>query len=105
MPANIEPPKPVRPHAPIVVVAGLSTWQKIKLALKLKAIYNNTLGNMNITSWKSKVAGLLIALAPLVMNNVPAQWHWVGEAMVTLAGLLVMGGRDNNVSSQDVGIR
>ena len=98
---NPAPQKPAfRPVAPST---ELSTWGKIKLLLKLKDIYNSTIENMKITSWKSKLGGLLLGLAPIVKVNAPAAWQWVGDAMLTIGGFLLAGGRDNTTTSEDVG--
>lgn len=104
MPQNIDLPKPVmRPIAP-TGPKKLTILQLIKLEFTLRDIYNNTIGNMNITSWKIKLGGFLLALAPLA-ESLPESWHWVSGACLSIGGLLLAAGRQNNVSSEEAGAK
>jgi hypothetical protein len=57
------------------------------------------------SSWKSKLGGVLIAIGPLIQHSAPPQWSWVGDACLTLGGILLAGGRDNSVSSETAGAK
>lgn len=77
---------------------------RVSVITKVKAVIKTRNILMKNISWKSKLGGVMIALAPLA-KQLPPQWHWVAEAMVTLGGTLLAFGRDNNVSSEDAGAK
>lgn len=79
-------------------VKSLSTWSKIKILIQIRNLINQT---KTMTSWKSKVGGALVAIAPMLHGFLPDSWQWVSGAFLTIGGLLLAGGRDNNVSSED----
>lgn len=86
----------LQPFPPIPVKIGVI--EKIKITLAIRSII------MKKTSWKSTLGGILLALSP-ASKSLPDQWHWVGEAMIALGGLLLSQGRDNNVTSEEAGAK
>ena len=109
MPENIELPKPVRPHAPIVVT-GLSTWQKIKIFIQLKHIFN---GPMKINgSWKTTVFGaggifvIVANVASILLDGDPnTNPDWGVTFAALMPSIAALFARDNNKTSEDVGIK
>lgn len=61
---------------------------------------------MKKTSWKTTLGGFLMAGGPALKGMLPAQWSWIGDALLAIGGLIVgASARDNNVSSEDAGVR
>lgn len=88
---------------PVIESAGkprkMSVLTKIKLAVQLKRIIQN---NTTMTSWKSKLGGILLALAAPALALLPHDYQWVSGALSTIGGILLAGGRDNTTTSEEV---
>lgn len=103
MPANLDhfPHSPPRQHSVDAAPKSLSTLQKISLALKLR----NIIQNKSMSSWKSKLAGILVIALPVLHSVLPDNLQWITGALTSLAGLFIAGGRDNKVTSEQAGAK
>jgi len=58
------------------------------------------------SSWKTTLGGSLLAAGPLLHPILPPDWQWVSAACMSIGGLIVgLAARDNNVSSEQAGIK
>lgn len=105
-------PKPV--FRPVSPVTTLGTWDKLKLAFALKRIYNTALANnMKINgSWKTSLfgtGGILIIVANVASMLLDGDPNTNPDWSVTFAALMpaiaALFARDNDKSSEDVGVR
>tara|TARA_R110000868_G_scaffold403880_1_gene681574 strand:- start:202 stop:540 length:339 start_codon:yes stop_codon:yes gene_type:complete len=77
---------------------------KVGLTKKLIKLAANKI--MKKSSWKTTLGGLLMAGGPALKGMLPAQWDWIGDALLAIGGLIVgASARDNNVSSEDAGAK
>lgn len=57
-------------------------------------------------NWKTTLGGIMIGAAPFAKNMLPANWHWVGDALLAIGGIILGGSaRDATVPSKDMGIK
>ena len=58
------------------------------------------------SSWKTSLGGALVAFAPIAHVALPPAWQWVAAACLSIGGLIMgVSARDNNVSSEQAGIK
>ena len=84
--------------------AKLGMVDKLRILLSLQKLAEEI--KMKKASWKTTLGGILAASGPIVKNMLPEEWHWVGDALMTI-GALVLGlsARDNTVTSQEAGAK
>lgn len=58
---------------------------------------------MNITSWRMKIGGALLAVGNIFATLSTPWWIWkLGAAMISIGGILLGTGRTNSVPSESV---
>jgi hypothetical protein len=64
-------------------------FTKIKAGVQLAKIIHNA-RTEPMKNWKTTLGGLLGAAGPIVKPLLPAEWSWVGDALLSI-GLLLVG--------------
>lgn len=94
-----------RPTDPRLTLPAPVSTRKPGLMQKLRVLR----GVMNLiheirmkkASWKTTLGGVIAAAGPLVKGLLPPEWHWVGDAMLSIGSLIVgASARDNAVTSE-----
>lgn len=83
---------------------SMSLRQKLWLLVQINKLTNEL--RMKKTSWKTTLGGIVAALGPFLKTSLPADWSWVGDALLSIGSLIIgLSARDNKVTSEDAGAK
>ena len=78
----------------------LSSFGKIRLAIAIRSTL------MKRASWKTTLGGIIALIGPVLPQILPPEFAWIGQAVSSLGVAFgLISARDNNKSSEDVGVK